>query len=124
MADIVWKTTLCADAIAGVPYETSLAETGSATAITNCVVASGSLPPGLSISADFLRITGTPLSTGIGSTYTFTLTMTDTAGGVTSGSLTIFVRSAATGSGVDRLFGSLPAKAQIASTWPGMYAGI
>jgi len=88
VADIVWRTVNLPQGFAGLAYEAGLAVTGNATAITNCVVSSGSLPPGLAISADFVRITGTPTTYG---TYTFTLTMTDTAGGVASPSFTIKV---------------------------------
>ena len=121
MADITWRTVSLPDAIAGVPYEAGLAETGSLTAVTNCTVASGSLPPGLSIAADHVRITGTPAGAGIDKKYTCTLTMTDTAGGVTSGSLTITVRAAASAAGADKPFSSLPVVAQMASAWPAQF---
>lgn len=121
MPDITWRTTTLPDATAGVPYEASLAETGSLTAITNCVVASGSLPTGLAIAADFVRITGTPKGITIGKTYTFTLTLTDTAGGVTSPSLTITVRGATDTAGHDKLFSSMPVLAQMASMWPAQF---
>lgn len=121
MADIVWKTVSLPDAVAGVPYEAGLAESGSLTAVTNCVVASGSLPTGLSINADFVRITGTPKGTGSGKTFTFTLTMTDTAGGVTSGPLTITVRGAGDAQGKDKTFSSMPVVAQMASMWPAQF---
>lgn len=121
MADITWRTASLPDATAGVPYEGALAETGSLTAVTACTVASGSLPPGLSVNADHVRITGTPSGSGIGKTYTFTLTMTDTAGGVTSGSLTITVRGAADVAGRDKPFSSLPVLAQMASMWPAQF---
>ena len=121
MTDITWRTTSLPDATAGVPYEASLAETGSLTAVTNCTVATGSLPPGLSVNADHVRITGTPTGAGIGKTYTCTLTMTDTAGGVTSGSLSITVRAAGDVAGRDKPFSSLPVVAQMASMWPAQF---
>lgn len=121
MADITWRTTSLPDATAGVPYEAGLAETGSLTAVSNCVVASGALPTGLAISADFVRITGTPKGSTAGKTFTFTLTMTDTAGGVTSGSLSITVRAAGDVAGKDKSFSSLPVVAQMASMWPAQF---
>lgn len=121
MADIVWKTTSLPAATAGVAYEAGLAESGSLTAVTACTVASGSLPPGLAINADHVRITGTPTGASINKTYTFTLTMTDTAGGVTSGSLSITVRAAADVAGKDQPFSSLPVQAQMASMWPAQF---
>lgn len=121
MADITWRTASLPDAVAGQPYEAGLAETGSLTAVTNCTVASGSLPTGLSISADKVRITGTPAGSTINKTYTFTLTMTDTAGGVTSGSLSITVRAAADVAGKDKPFSTLPVVAQMASMWPAQF---
>jgi hypothetical protein len=121
VADITWRTVSLPVAIAGVPYEAGLAETGSLTAVTNCTVATGSLPPGLSINADHVRITGTPLGSGIDKTYTCTLTMTDTAGGVTSTSLSITVRSASNHAGADVTFSSLPLQAQMAAMWPAQF---
>jgi hypothetical protein len=121
MADITWRTTALPDAVAGVPYEAGLAESGSLTAVTACTVASGSLPPGLSVNADHVRITGTPTGAGINKTYTCTLTMTDTAGGVTSGSLSITVRSAGDSAGKDKPFSSHPVLAQMASMWPAQF---
>jgi hypothetical protein len=121
VADITWRTASLPDATAGVPYEAGLAETGSLTAVTNCTVTSGSLPPGLSIAADHTRITGTPSGSGISQTYTFKLTLTDTAGGVQSGSLTITVRAAADIAGHDKPFSSLPVVSQMASMWPAQF---
>lgn len=119
--DITWRTVSLPDATAGVPYEAGLAETGSLTAVTNAFRASGTLPPGLSINADHVRITGLPGGSGIGQTYTCTITMTDTAGSVTSASLSITVRAAADVAGHDKPFSSLPIQAQMASMWPGQF---
>jgi Putative Ig domain len=91
MPDITWRTTVLPSAIRGAPYEAGLAVTGNATAFSNATVSTGSLPPGLALSADFVRITGTPTTNG---SYTFAVTLTDTAGGVASGSFTIVVRDA------------------------------
>jgi hypothetical protein len=118
MTDITWRTASLPDAIVGVAYEAGLAGTGSVTAVTACTVATGSLPPGLSVSADKVRITGTVkgVNAALPKTYTFTLTMTDTAGGVTSGSLSITVRAAQ--GRADTPFSTLPVVAQMAAQWP------
>ena len=120
MADITWRTTVLPDAYWGSAYEASLAETGSLTAVTACIVATGALPPGLAISADFVRITGT--ISGVGATlpkvYTFTLTMTDTAGGVTSPTFTITVREPQGNQNIGH-YGS--ASQQQAALWPQKY---
>lgn len=121
MADITWRTASLPDATAGVPYEAGLAETGSLTAVTASAVVSGSLPPGLSLSADKVRITGTPKGTGIGTTYIFTISLTDTAGAVTSPSLSITVRSAGDVQGKDKPFSTLPVAAQMAAMWPSQF---
>lgn len=125
MADIVWRTTQAGFPVAyvGVPYEAGLAVTGNATAITNCVVASGALPPGLSISADFVRVTGTVVAavgTNPAGTYTFTLTMTDTAGGVTSGSYSIKVEFGGPSDEINNVGGpgAEPLLNQLAKAWP------
>lgn len=118
MADITWRTGTLPDAVVGVPYEAGLAATGAVTALSACTVATGSLPNGLTITADHVRITGTPTGAAAGKTFTFTLTMTDTAGGVTSGTLTILVRTAGDAAGRDKPFSSLPVVAQMASMWP------
>lgn len=118
MTDITWRTASLPDAYAGVPYEAGLAETGSLTAVTASTVATGALPPGLSLSADHVRITGTPKGSGIGNTYTFTITLTDTAGGVTSGSLSILVRAI----GPEKVKeGVAPVLASLAAQWPSQY---
>jgi hypothetical protein len=121
VADITWRTTALPIAVAGSPYEASLAETGSLTAVTASAIVSGSLPPGLSLNADHVRITGTASGSGIDKTYTCTISLTDTAGAVTSGSLSIAVRSAASHSGKDIPFSSLPVVSQMASMWPAQF---
>lgn len=124
MADITFETTVLPDAYWGSAYEASIAITrnpAAASTITGTVVATGTLPPGLSINADFVRITGTV--TGVGAplpkTYTFTLTMTDTAGGVTSPSFTITVREPQANQALGPA-GTSPA-AQLAAMWPQRY---
>jgi hypothetical protein len=112
MTDITVRTATLPNALVGVAYEAGIAETGAVTAITACTVTSGSLPPGLAISAELVRITGTPTKSG---TYTFKVTLTDTAGAVQSGTLTITVAVAA-----DDLPGDIltqPVAAQLARTW-------
>jgi hypothetical protein len=121
MTDIVWKTTVLPDATAGVYYEAGLAETGSATAINGCSVSNGTLPPGLSILAGHIQVGGTPSGAGIGKTYSFNLTLSDTAGGVIAGPFTITVRAAADVAGRDKPFSSLPVVAQMASMWPAQF---
>ena len=118
MADITWRTASLPDAYAGIPYEAGLAETGALTAVTASAVVTGALPPGLALSADFVRITGTPKGSGIGQLYTFTISLTDTAGPVTSGTLTIRVR------GLHNDFvkdGTAPVLASLAQQWPNQY---
>lgn len=95
MADITWASTQLPAAIRGIPYEAGLAITGAATAVTAGSVQSGALPAGLVVNAsDHLRVTGTPTTNGV---FTFTLSLTDTAGAVTSPSFTIVVRDAEPG---------------------------
>lgn len=91
MADIVWRTTRLPDCIINAPYEASLAVTGNATAFT-AATPSPALPAGLAISADFVRITGT--YTGTPTVWTGTISLTDTAGAVSSGTLSINCRYA------------------------------
>lgn len=122
MTDITFATVALPDAYDGIPYEAAVAPKGFATAISAGSISSGSLPPGLTLnSTDHLRITGTVtgVDAGLPKTYTFKVTLTDGAGAVQSGNLTITVRDAshaseASGGG----FGSLPVAAQMAQMWP------
>jgi hypothetical protein len=92
MPDIVYASVKFPAGFVGVPYEAAIGYTGAATAITAATVATGALPNGLVVNAtDHVRITGTPTVAG---TFTFTLSMTDTAGAVTSGSYTITIAPA------------------------------
>lgn len=109
MADITVKTQSLPNAQVGVPYEAGIAATGNATAVTAVSVTSGALPPGLSIQASDIRVTGTPTKSG---TFTFKVTLTDTAGAVQSGNLTISVVYPV----VTDILAQTPA-AQIAKTW-------
>lgn len=90
MADIVYKTVAFPDGFVGLAYEAGIAEISAATAITAGAVATGALPPGLTVNADHVRITGIPTSGGL---YTFTLSLTDTAGAATSGTYTIYIHN-------------------------------
>lgn len=87
-ADITFRTAVFPVGFRGIPYEAAIGYTGAVTAITAASVGTGSLPTGLSFSADFVRITGTPTATGI---FTFTIVLTDTAGAATSGSYSISI---------------------------------
>jgi len=112
MADIVYKTVAFPDGFVNMPYEAGIAEEGSATAMTAGVVATGALPPGLVVNAtDHRRITGTPTAGGL---YTFTLTLTDTAGAVTSGTYTIYVHNQASPS----VIRAAPLASQLKVQWP------
>lgn len=114
MTDIVWKTATLPDAVVGTPYEAGLAFTGAATAVTACSVTTGALPTGLSIAADFLRIVGTPKA--VAGLYSLKITLTDTAGAVASGTLSLRVRDSA-GSSPGEV-NSDSAASQVGRAWP------
>lgn len=88
MPDITYTTTKFNNGFIGVPYEEAIGYQGAATALTAASAGTGSLPPGLTVNADHTRITGTPTTAG---TFTFTLSMTDTAGAAVSSSYTITI---------------------------------
>jgi putative Ig domain-containing protein len=112
MADIVYKTVAFPDGFVNVAYEGGIATVLGATALTAGVVATGALPPGLVVNAtDHTRITGVPTTAG---TYTFTLTLTDTAGAVTSGSYTITIHNIPS-PGIIR---NAPLATQLKVQWP------
>lgn len=92
MPDIVHATVGLPDGMVGVVYEAALAYQGNASALSASSVTAGSLPPGLALDATlpFSRITGTPTVDG---TYVFRITLTDAAGGVQSGDLSIRVET-------------------------------
>jgi hypothetical protein len=97
MGDFTFKTVAFPDAIMGLPYEAGIAIASPATAVTAGVVATGALPTGLVVNAtDHVRITGTPALSNTPGLFTFTLTLTDTAGGVTSGTYTILLHASGT----------------------------
>lgn len=112
MTDIAWKTVSLPNAIVGEAYEAGLAHNAAATAITASAVVTGSLPPGIVLNGDFVRLTGTPTKAG---TYAFTLSLTDSAGAVTSGSLSIVVGYAVLDA--DRFLANTPVAAQFAKAW-------
>lgn len=95
MGDIVHDTVKLPDAVVGQPYEAALAYHGNATALSASAVVSGALPAGLSLvgALPFSKITGTPTAPAgdVPTVFTFTLSLTDTAGAVTSPTLTITV---------------------------------
>lgn len=112
MTDIVWKTVSLPNGYVGEAYEAGLAQSGAATAFTASAVVTGTLPPGIVLNADHVRLTGTPTTPG---DYTFTLSMTDTALAVTSGTLTIHVDYPTLES--DRFLARTPMAAQVAKLW-------
>lgn len=112
-ADIVIKTQAFPAGFVNVAYEAGVATTGNATAITAHSIATGALPPGLSVNAsDHLRITGIPTSSG---KFTFTIALTDTAGTTTSPSLSITIVSAGKSPLTD---GNFPVSDQLKVQWP------
>jgi hypothetical protein len=120
MTDIVYDTVTLPDAVVGVAYEAALAYHGNASAMSAASISNGALPTGLAIDAalPFSRITGTPKGNQAG-TYTFKVTLTDTAGAVQSGSYTLNVRRSPAAevlnSGGQTVLGSL------ARQWPSQY---
>lgn len=121
MADILFASTVFPDAYPYVPYEASIAIKGNATVITAGSISGGALPPGLSLHADNARIVGTvsAVHAVLPKTYTFQVTLTDTAGAVQSANYTITVREPQTA--IHSLAGgpgALPVAAQMAAMWP------
>jgi Putative Ig domain len=112
VADIVHDTVTLPDGTVGVAYEAALAYHGNASALSASSVSSGALPPGLVLDTalPFDRISGTPTT---GGTYTFKVTLTDAAGGVQSGFLSIRVET----EGIDQ-DDNLSAAAAVKIEWP------
>ena len=102
MSDITITSTSLPPAFLGAPYEASVGYKGAATAVTAQSISVGNLPHGLALDTvgaapGSLRISGTPdgaanatPQSGVG-VYTFTVSVTDTAGAVTKSlSITLY----------------------------------
>ena len=85
---VVTSTTL-PNAFIGVPYTTTLTNTGGLSPFTWSISA-GSLPPGLTLSASAGTISGT--ATGTGMTYPFTIQVTDADSNTASADVSITVK--------------------------------
>lgn len=88
MADIVYETdnsSTAPPAFVGVPYVWMPPYHGAATALTACSISAGALPAGLAMKNSTTQptITGTPTTANVPGLYTFTVSITDTAGAVT-----------------------------------------
>lgn len=102
---VVWKTTAFQPGCLGIAFEEGLAMT-CAGAITALALSTGSLPPGITVSAGTdPRLIGTPTVAGA---YTFTLTANDGSGAVVSPSYTLTV-FASLGDAEQTAFGLTPA---------------
>lgn len=83
MADIVYDATVLPDAYVGEVYAVKVPTHGAATVITASSITVGALPTGLALGAvagKFDEVFGTPTVPG---QYTFTVSLTDSAGAVT-----------------------------------------
>jgi hypothetical protein len=122
-ADITFETTVLPDAYPYVPYEASIAISGAASVISAGSKATGTFPPGLAIASDHVRITGTVagVQAALPKVYTFTLSLTDTAGAVTSGTYTITVREPQAGAAKAGGVQALPVQSQMCAMWPGQF---
>lgn len=113
MTDIVYTSTAFPDAVIGVAYEAAIGIKSSASVVSAASVSTGALPTGLSVNADHSRITGTPTATGV---FTFTLSTTDSAGAVVSGTYTITVVNDPRV--VNEDLDDAPVATQLAREWP------
>lgn len=120
MADIVIDTAKLPDGVVGVAYEAALAYHGNATALSASAKASGNFPPNLHLdgSLPFARLRGTPKAADIG-TWTFTISLTDTAGATTSASFTINIRTST--SAETFVSGQEAVATVLARQWPTQY---
>jgi hypothetical protein len=87
MADITFDSATLPDAFIGVPYSVKLATRGAATAITASSITAGALPAGLTltqVAGAFDEISGTPTNAQEAGTFSFTVSLTDTAGAATN----------------------------------------
>jgi Putative Ig domain len=112
-ADITFDTVNLPMGFVNVPYEAAIAYHGNATALSASAVATGNLPTGLAldVALPFSRITGTPTVDGL---FTFTLSLTDTAGAKTSGTYTIYISTLEAGE-IER---AITNRAQMLVAWP------
>jgi len=76
-------TTSLPSGTAGIPYSQSLSALGGTPPYSGWSLTSGSLPPGLSLNSSTGVIAGTPSSTS-GSPFNFTVTVADSASGVSA----------------------------------------
>lgn len=79
-SDIAFAASVLPDAFTEVPYLAAIPFYGSATAITACSVASGSLPAGLVLSSTYAVISGTIAYNAADGPYSFTISLTDSSG--------------------------------------------
>jgi hypothetical protein len=89
----------------GKSYSTTLSASGGTTPYT-WALASGSLPPGLSLTAGTGKISGTPTSTG---TFSFTVKVTDAKGATATKSLSLTIASSSSGTTSVDIKGSITA---------------
>ena len=85
----------------GTAFSQTLVPTGGAPPYSNWTVATGSLPPGLSLDSTTGRLSGTPVV--IGGTFSFTITMKDSAGTVGSGFFQLTIQPSATTTPMTRI---------------------
>ena len=78
----------------GTAYSQTLVPSGGTPPYANWAVASGSLPPGLSLNATTGQITGTPAA--IGATFSFTVSMADSTGATGFGTFQLNIQPATT----------------------------
>jgi Putative Ig domain len=120
VADIVIDSIVLPDGVVGVPYEAAIAYHGNATALSASSITSGQLPPHLALDSalPFARVRGTPKSSDVG-TWTFKVTLTDTAGAVQSGNYTITIRTSTSTESMNSGQESLTTR--LARQWPTQY---
>jgi uncharacterized protein (TIGR03118 family) len=85
----------------GTAYAQTLTPTGGTPPYANWTVATGSLPPGLTLNSTTGALSGTPVA--IGGTFNFTVTMTDSTGAMGSGSFQLTVQPPATSTPLTRI---------------------
>lgn len=118
-ADIVYDGTTLPDGYLDVAYYAKVATHAAASIITASSVASGALPTGLSLGSAtgaYDEISGTPSAAGV---FTFTLSLTDTAGAVVSASMTCTIYGSSQGPTGDTEHPLNSATAALSAEWPG-----